>query len=88
MKKQDVRYGQNIVHKDGTITKVHHVDDQNRVHFFAFMKKDNNGAPGEGDGMIIHNNDYSKIYGVVDDYCPASPSEIKKIEKWIIRKSD
>lgn len=87
MKKQDVRYGQNIVHKDGTITKVHHVDDDNKVHFFAFMAKDNKGVPGLGDGMIVHNNDYSKVYGSVDEYRPSSPSESLKMERWIISKS-
>ena len=41
MKKEDTRYGQNIVHNDGTIIKVHHIDDENKVHFFAFKTTKN-----------------------------------------------
>lgn len=87
MKKEDVRYGQNIVHNDGTIIKVHHIDNENKVHFFAFKTKGNNNVPGLGDGMIVHNDNYDNTYGVVDDCRPVSPSEKTMMERWIIQKT-
>ena len=87
MKKDDIRYGQNIVHNDGTIVKVHHVDEQDKVHFFAILTIGNKGVPGYGVGMIVHNDDYSKTYGSVDQFRPASPSEKTRIERWLIEKA-
>lgn len=87
MNRKDVRYAQNIVHNDGTIIKVHHIDDENRVHFFAFKTKGNQGSPGLGDGMIVHNDNYDNTYGIVDDCRPASPSELMMMERWIIENT-
>lgn len=44
MKKEDVRYAQNIVHNDGTIIKVHHIDDDNKVHF----------SPSKPKAIMVH----------------------------------
>jgi len=87
MKKNDIRYGQNIVHNDGTIVKVHHVDEQNRVHYFAILTNGNKGVPGYGVGMIVHNDDYKLVYGTIDQFRPAAPSEKTRMERWLIEKA-
>lgn len=74
-------YGQNIVSTlNGERIKVHHVDSEGRVFYFAYMSAD------FSDGLVIHNESYDQYSGFIRDYRPATREESLEFERWIIRE--
>lgn len=73
-------YGQNIIHNDGTIVKVHHVSPEGKVYYYAFwIKSTNHFQFGE--------TPYDREYGFITDFEPLSREDSLEFERVIINNS-
>jgi len=80
--RKDVKCGDYVVNKeDGTVIKVHDIDNFGRVCYFYFAKD-----MTEDGGKIQDNRAFMQYYGNIHECRWATQSEIDFLEKWVAHK--
>lgn len=76
-----VKCGDYVVNKDGTVIKVHDIDNFGHVCYYYFANE-----MTEDGGKIQDNRAFMKYYGVIQDCHMATQREIDFLEKWVAHK--
>ena len=75
----DIKCGDYLTTEDGTVIKVHNVDENERVHYFYYAKEMTE------DGGDISNN-FGYYCAILSDCRKATQEEINFLEKWVAHK--